>query len=175
MNQPLSSVRVDYFADPYSDWALPPEQVEQHRRPLAPLRHVEHALEGGERAGDDAYLLALLVDRPVVLGLGGARPQGLDQRFRDRGDLPAEPDEARHPDSAAHRCPGQPLPRPHEEIPGEERLLDPSPAAVAQLLDADLGAEHIVALAAQVLLGHAFLTGLGVGEQPVQGPVHGLG
>jgi hypothetical protein len=26
-----------------------------------------------------------------------------------------------------------------------------------------------------VLLGHAFLPGLGVGEQPVQRPVHGLG
>jgi hypothetical protein len=169
------SVRVDYFADPDSDRALPPEQVEQDGGTGLPLRHVKHPFEGGERASDDAYLLALLEDRAVVLGLGGAGPQGLDQRLGHGGNLSAEAHEARDADGAPHRRPGQPLPRPHEQVPGEERLLDPGPAAVSQLLDADLGAEHLVALAPQMLLGHAFLPRLGVGEQPVQGPVHGLG
>jgi hypothetical protein len=171
----LVSACIDDFADPDSDRALPPEQVEQHRRPLVPLRHVEHALEGGEGAGEDAYFLALLVDRAVVLGLGAAGPQCLDEVFGDGRDLAAEAHEARDADGAPHRRPGHPLPHPHEQVPGEERLLDPGPAAVAQFLDAYLGAEHLVALAAQVLLGHALLPGLGVGEQPVQGPVHSLG
>ena len=164
-----------YILNPDPDRALPPQQIEQDGRAGFPLRHVEHALEGGEGARHDAHFLALLVDRPVVLELGGARPQGLDQHFRDGGDLAAEAHEARDADGTAHRRPRHTLPRPHKEVAREERLFDPGPAAVAQLLDADLGAEQFVALAPQVLLGHAFLPGLGVGEQPVHDPVHGLG
>ena len=47
MNRGKASVRVDEFPHPYPHPTLPPEQLEQHRRPLLPFGQVEHGLEGG--------------------------------------------------------------------------------------------------------------------------------
>ncbi len=164
------SVGVDDFPDPGPNRALPPEQVEQDGGPLTPLRHVEHPLEGGEGARNDAHFLALLVDRAVVLRLGGARPRDLDQRFRDGCELPAEPNEARDSDGAAYRRSVEGLPRHHEQVLQEQPPPPtPGPEAVPNLLDQNLRAQHFVALTAQMILGHVFLPGLGVGKQLTHG------
>jgi hypothetical protein len=101
---------------------VPPEQIQQHRRPFLALGHIENSLKGGMVPGDDAHLLALLEKRPSGARLLGRVAQTLDERRWHLGHLPAEPHQRGDPHGAAHRRPGQLVVDPNEEVIGKETL-----------------------------------------------------
>jgi hypothetical protein len=141
--------------DPYPTLAA--EQVKKHGRTVGTIHHLEYCFETSELAGDDFYLLALLKNRSLRLGLLGCRrQQGLYEHRRHSGIDAPEAHQRGHPHSASNRRPGLPLRGAHEEIPWEQRLFKPCPLTPPELLHPDKRAQHLEPLPSQVFFCKLF-------------------
>jgi len=105
------------------------------------LGQIEDDLKGREVPSDDPQPLTLIKNGGAALCSSATLSKPLMTPVGASATRTPNRTNEVTPHDAAHRGLGHPLPRPHEQVPGEERLLDPGPAAVAQLLDADLGGQ----------------------------------